>query len=116
MNSFNNYAPRNFARAFSQWGADLGSFLTEPSTIADLEHASDAQKPAAQVLAVPLLARFGEQARGFRFRQLVGHMLKHLMTSRGWVVDQVEVRIRGGALFTRAARYRRAGAALLNGS
>lgn len=107
---FHDYQPRNFSDAHAVWGADLELFLCNQGNLALAETASDLGRPAVESLAVPLLHRFGETAKEFRFRQLVGHMLRHMMESRGWILDQTEVRIPGGPLFTRAARYRRGSA------
>ncbi len=88
-------------------GEKLERFLCTPVSLALLDGSVDFRKPAAQTIARPLLETFGERARDFRFRQLVGHMIRHLMEERGYVLDQMDVRIRDGVLFTRAARYRR---------
>ncbi len=100
-----NYKPQNFAAAYDRWGRDLTYFLCNIENIARAETASELGRPAAQPLARPLLTCFGETAKEFRFRQLVGHMLRHVMEARGWILDQTEVRIPDGPLFTRAARY-----------
>lgn len=103
------YDPRNFREAYEAWGHDLALFLTNETNLARAETASELGRPAVQPLATPILERFGATAENQRFRQLVGHMLRHIMEARGWALDQTEVRIPGGPLFTRAARYRRVG-------
>lgn len=104
-----DYDPRNFREAYETWGRELALFLTNEANLARAETASDLGRPAVQPLAIPILERFSETAENQRFRQLVGHMLRHIMEARGWALDQTEVRIPGGPLFTRAARYRRVG-------
>lgn len=106
---FDNYDPQNFRKAHAQWGATLERFLCDPVNLGRLDASVEMRRPAAQALAVPLLEAFGEKAHIFRFRQLVGHMLRHLMTARGCELDQTDVRIPDGILFTRAARYRNKG-------
>lgn len=107
-----HYSPQQFAAPYSHWGTELTLFLCNEVNLARAETASELGRPAAQVLAQPLLDHFGDAARDLNFRQLVGHMLRHLMEARGWVLDQTEVRIPNGVLFTRAARYRRADPAM----
>lgn len=68
--------------------------------------ATELVRPAAESLASLLIWRFGDRVRDLRARQLFGHMLRHMMEKYGCVLDQEEVRIPDGPLFTRAARYR----------
>ena len=104
---FDNYNPLNFVKAHARWGTRLAPFLSDPVILARLDAAVEMRKTAAQSIATPLLEKFGRETREFRFRQLVGHMLCHLMKQRGCEIDQPDVRISDGVVFTRAARYRK---------
>ncbi len=112
------YSPQHFASAYARWGTELTLFLCNEVNLARAETASELGRPAAQALAQPLIDRFGDAAKDLVFRQLVGHMMRHIMEARGWILEQTEVRIPNGPLFTRAARYARAGssAIILNAS
>jgi len=104
---FDDYDPNNFRGAFNRWGKRLIKFFDGATIRARLDCSVELSRPAAQAIAVPLLATFGDEAREFRFRQLVGHMISHLMKVLGYELDQPEVRIPDGDPFSRAARYRR---------
>jgi hypothetical protein len=69
--------------------------------------ASDLVRPAAEPMAEPILEEFGEDALEFTFRQYVGHRIRHTMAVLDYEIDQLDVRIPRGPLFTRAARYRK---------
>lgn len=112
---FDNYDPIHFRAVFGRDGARLGRFLTDPAILGRLDASVEMRRPAAQAIAMPLLEAFGQRARENRFRQFVGHMICHLMRARGCEIDQLDVRIRDGVLFTRAARYRRVSRALTAG-
>jgi len=51
-----------------------------------------------------ILDEFADDARDPHFRQYVGHMVRHIMDECGYELDQLDVRIRKGPVFTRAAR------------
>jgi hypothetical protein len=104
--SFRNYEPVQFAEVYSAIGADLEHFLTKHDNMIRVETATRLGRPAAEALARLLLWEFGDRVRDLRVRQLFGHMLRHLMQQNGCILDQEEVRIPNGELFTRAARYR----------
>lgn len=104
---FDNYEPKHFEAAYRKWGARIASRLTPPESLGRMDAAVALVKTPAQAVAELIVAEFGAEAKNYRLRQLVGHMICHLMTSRGFELDKKEVRIRDGVLFTRAARYRR---------
>lgn len=53
-----------------------------------------------------MLAVFGEEVLTDRLKQMVGHMVRQILESRGWVLGQSEVKV-SGVPFIKATRYRR---------
>jgi hypothetical protein len=107
LSVFADYEPAHFADVYKEIGRELALFLTDHDSILRAETATELRRPPAEALARTLLARLGERVRPLRVRQLFGHMVRHMMEKRGYVLDQEEVRISEPVLFTRAARYRR---------
>ncbi len=101
------YLPGRFA---SLHASDLGwriwAFLTRPEEIARLETASGLGKPAVEGIEEQLLEEFRGEVLAGRVKQMVGHMVRQILEQRGWVLDQVDVKLRS-VPFTKAARYRR---------
>jgi len=95
------------ALASSPLGRDLWSFLNEPETRVRLCTASDLVRPALEAVEEPLLERFGADVTGDRVKQMIGHMTRQVMEQEGYVVDAQNVKMTGGAPFSRATRYRR---------
>ncbi len=103
------YDPGRFADvADTPLGRRLWKFLLEPENVLRLEVASELRHPAVEGIAERLLERFGDDVRPDRVKQLVGHMVRQVLESRGFVLDAQNLRTRFGAgLFGRASRYRR---------
>ncbi|MCB0637362.1 MAG: hypothetical protein KDC54_12125 [Lewinella sp.] len=87
-------------------GKKLWAFLNKPETVASLEVASDLGKPAVCGIENTLLEEFAEDILEDRIKQLTGHMIKQIMESRGYVVDQNNVSIRS-VPFTKGTRYKK---------
>ncbi len=101
------YNPEKFASlSKSDIGRRLWGFLTEKNTVACLEGASNAGKPAVEGICNDLLHRFGEDALVNRNKQMIGHMVRQILEQRDWVFDQGDVKVQS-VPFIKAARYRR---------
>lgn len=106
-NNINEYAAGTFqALAESPLGRDLWQFLNEPLTTARMETATDLGKPAVTGIEEQLLDDFGERVIDDRVKQMVGHMVRQVMESLGYQVEQRNVTI-GSALFSKGTRYGR---------
>ena len=95
------------ALAASPLGQGLWTFLNEPETRLRLCTASDLVRPALEAVEEPLLERFGADVLEDRVKQMIGHMTRQVMEQEGYVVDAQNVKMTGGAPFSRATRYRR---------
>jgi len=102
------YEPGSFLDlADTATGRRLWRFLTSPETIVRMETASELGRPAIEPLALRLIESFGQDIKGTRWKQVVGHMVRQIMEHRGFHLDAQGVRIRGGALFMSGSRYLR---------
>lgn len=99
------YDPQHFRAIHDLYGARLWKLLTEKANPVRMTTASDLRRPAAEVMGQAILDEFGDVALDHQFRKLVGHMIRHIMAELGYELDQLDVRITDGVLFTRAARY-----------
>lgn len=86
-------------------GRALWDFLNAPNSIGVLETSTYLRRPALEGLQDQLIAKFGDEIRGHRWKQMIGRMARQIMEARGYQLDQTGVRIRVGDLFTSAARY-----------
>ena len=89
-------------------GRRLWRFLLERENVLRLEVASELRHPAVEGIAERLVDCFGDDVRPDRVKQVVGHMVRQVLESRGFTLDAQNLRTRFGAgLFSRASRYRR---------
>ncbi len=88
-------------------GKALWKFLNTEEALACLDTTTFLQRPALEGLQPQLLAKFGEEIRLDRWKQMTGRMVRQIMESRGYQLDQTGVRTRVGELFTSAARYKK---------
>ena len=86
-------------------GLAIWSFLNEKSSLIRLDTATYLKRPALEAMQAHLLAKFGDEIRGDRWKQMMGRMTRQIMEHHGYSLDQTGVRIRNGVLFTSAARY-----------
>lgn len=91
-------------------GMALWKFLNEESTFIRLETSTALKRPALEGVQSQLLDKFGDQIRGDRWKQMIGRMTRQIMEHHGYTLDQTGIRIRGGSLFSSAARYKKFGA------
>lgn len=86
-------------------GRDLWEYLNSSEAIGVLETSTYLHRPALEGLQDKLTARFGDEIRSDRWKQMIGRMTRQVMEARDYQLDQTGVRIRVGDLFTSAARY-----------
>ena len=104
------YEPKNFSDLFATpMGADLWEYLQRPSVVLALEVATKLHRPAIEAIGDDLIGEFGEVVRSKRIKQLVGHMVRQLLESRGYELEAQRVVARCDGLFSTGSRYRRAG-------
>lgn len=93
--------------AASPLGQQLWALLNEAEARIRMRTASDLGRPAVEALEEQLLERFGDKVLEDRVKQMIGHMTRQVMAQEGYVVDAQNVKITGGAPFSRGTRYRR---------
>jgi hypothetical protein len=102
------YVPGNFQDlAATSTAMALWTFLNDPVNIVRLETASELWRPALEAVATRMNAAFGPEIHEYRYRQMIGHMTKQVMESRGFQLDAHGIKVRYGRLFSKASRYRR---------
>lgn len=85
----------------------LWKLLNESASLIRMETASYLKRPALEPMQPFLLEAFGKEIRADRWKQMMGRMTRQIMEHHGYALDQPGVRIRGGELFTSAARYKK---------
>lgn len=95
------------AVATTPLGQNLWSLLNEPEMRLRMCTASDLGRPALEAVEEPLLERFGAEVLDDRVKQMIGHMTRQVMEQEGYAIDAQNVKMTGGAPFSRATRYRR---------
>ncbi|WP_417480940.1 hypothetical protein [Maricaulis sp.] len=102
-----DYKPNRFSSTFdNDGGKDIWAFLNQPDNIIRMETATYLVRTAAEPLSPFLLSRFGDDIRAPRLKQMIGHMIRQIMESRGYHVDRNNVRITTtDNMFTSATRY-----------
>ncbi|MBV5305129.1 MAG: zinc ribbon domain-containing protein [Desulfobulbaceae bacterium] len=87
-------------------GKDLWNFLNQQDNIIRMETAIDLGKPAVEAVARELVEKFGDDVRVDRVKQLIGHMVRQIMESRGFQLDAQNVKVlQDRRLFKKASRY-----------
>jgi hypothetical protein len=101
------YNPNRFSSTFENEGGEgIWEFLNQPDNIIRMETATFLVRTAAEPLSPYLLAKFGDGIRTPRLKQMIGHMIRQIMESRGYHVDRNNVRITTtDNMFTSATRY-----------
>jgi hypothetical protein len=103
------YNPETFANLYAtDLGQSLWRFLNEDSTVAIMKTAIRLGRPPVEGIEDPLLERFedDEDLIADRTKQMIGHMVKQIMTAHGYAIDQQNVKVSKG-FFSRATRYKR---------
>ena len=101
------YHPDKFSDLASlSLGKKLWEFLTQPESIIRMETAIDLGKPAIEAMAGKLIEQFGDDVRVDRVKQMIGHMVRQIMESRGFQLDAQNVKVlQDRRLFKKASRY-----------
>ena len=94
------------ALADTSLGRRLWKFLNKQLTIACMEVATDLGKPAVTGIEEKLLDSFRKDVVDGRVKQMIGHMVRQVMESNGYRIEQRNVTI-GSALFSKGTRYGR---------
>ena len=103
------YEPRNFSDLFAlPMGGELWSYLQRPALILAMEVATKLHRPAVEAIGEDLIREFGDSVRERRIKQMIGHMVRQLLESRGYALDAQRVLVRFDELFSTGSRYRRA--------
>ncbi|GHA62949.1 hypothetical protein GCM10008927_30410 [Amylibacter ulvae] len=102
-----NYDAGRFSTTFvNEGGKEIWDFLVRPENIIRMETATYLSRPAIEPLSPFLIERFGDRARQDRLKQMMGHMVRQIMESRGCVLQQGNVKISSAnSIFSRASRY-----------
>lgn len=102
------YRPDRFAATYRQYdGERLWRWLNQPRQIEIMETASYLRRPAVEALSPHLQQAFGTLIGALVVRQMVGHMVRQIMESRGHAVDRANVRIATpGNMFHRGTAFR----------
>lgn len=101
------YRPDKFERLFhTHNGSPLWEFLKNPENILRMEVATYLGRPAIEPLSPALLGQFGAEITQTPLKQMIGHMVRQIMESRGFQLDRSGVRIkRPGNIFFSGSRY-----------
>jgi len=102
----NKFDPGTFSDVSSTpLGEAIWTYLHAESSIACMETTTYLKRPALEGLQPHLLAKFGDEIRADRVKRMTGRMVRQVMESRGYSLDQTDVGIRVGDLYRTAARY-----------
>ena len=106
-NPTNEYDAGTFqALADTTLGRNLWQFLNQELTIVRMETATGLGKPAVTGIEEQLLWSFREDVVDDRMKQMVGHMVRQVMESQGYQIEQRNMSI-SSALFSKGTRYGR---------
>jgi hypothetical protein len=103
------YRKERYSSTFeNEGGQEIWDFLIEPENIIRMETATFLSRPAIEPLSPMLLQRFGERVTKDRIKQMMGHMVRQIMESNDYVLQQGNVKISSvDNIFARASRYAR---------
>ena len=103
-----NYQAQNFSGLFrASFAPDLWQYLRRPETVLAMEVATKLRKPAVEAIGDDLIRDFGTVVQQKRVKQMVGHMVRQIMESRGYILDAQRVPCRFDKLFSSGTRYKR---------
>lgn len=102
-----SYDAGRYSTTFAnEGGKEIWEFLVDPENLIRMETATYLSRPAIEPLSPFLLDRFGDRVRQDRIKQMMGHMVRQIMESRGYVLQQGNVKISSANnIFSRASRY-----------
>lgn len=103
-----NYQAENFSGLFrAAFAPDLWLYLRRPETVLAMEVATKLRKPAVEAIGDDLIRDFGTVVQQNRVKQMIGHMVRQIMESRGYILDAQRVPCRFDSLFSSGSRYKR---------
>jgi hypothetical protein len=103
-----NYQAENFSGLFrASFAPDLWHYLQRPETILAMEVATKLRKPAVEAIGDDMIRQFGTVVQQKRVKQMIGHMIRQIMESRGYILDAQRVPCRFDKLFSSGTRYKR---------
>lgn len=106
------YIPETFAAlSKTPLGEALWAYLNEPPTVAKMKLATDLGRTVVEGIEEDMLERFEADIDDLledRTKQMIGHMIKQVMSVAGYIIDQQNVKVPTG-VFSRATRYKRSG-------
>jgi hypothetical protein len=92
--------------ARSPMGIALWKFVNDHDNLIRMETATYLSRPAVEPLSPGLVARFGDEVRQDRVKQMIGRMVRQVMERRDYKMDQQSVRIPAEAnMFSSGTRY-----------
>lgn len=102
-----NYDTGRYSTTFAnEGGQKIWEFLVDPENLIRMETATYLSRPAIEPLSPFLVEQFGDHVRQDRIKQMMGHMVRQIMESKGYVLQQGNVKISSANnIFTRASRY-----------
>ena len=105
----NDYRPDSFRDlAETRLGRDLWAFVNQDVAVARLEVASDLGHAAVAGIGKLLLEGFPNDVTEDRVKQMIGHMVRQVMESRGYRIEEQHVAV-PTPLFATGSRYRYVG-------
>lgn len=90
-------------------GQAVWEFLHKETSIACLETTTYLRRPALEGLQPHLQAAFGKDIEDDRVKRMTGKMVRQVMESIGYELDQRDVGIRIKGIYKTAARYKKVG-------
>ena len=104
------YRPDKFATAFEHLdGAALWEWLHQDHVVLMMETASYLKRPAVEAISPVLEPAFPKVLTSVKLRQMIGHMVRQILESRGYHLDRSNVRIKHkGNLFHFGSAYAKA--------
>jgi len=87
----------------------IWKFLHEHDNLVRLELASELHHPAVEGVVTRLEASFGHHGNLYqdRYKQMIGHMVRQVMGRIGYHLDGQGLKVKRGALFNKASRYKK---------
>src|SRR6266566_4968321 len=103
-----SYQSRQFNHASYAIEKAVWAFLTRPDNVIRMETATSVERAALEPLSDPLIAEFGIEVDQREVKQVIGHMVKQILESRGYEAERT-LRITRPGLFTSGLAFRRIG-------
>jgi hypothetical protein len=104
MDNFDANGFRDLAN--SPLGVKLWQYLHEQDNLIRMETAAYLGRPAIEPLSPSLLARFGDEVREDRVKQMIGRMARQINERRGYQLEERDVPITSPSnMFTQGTRY-----------